>query len=116
MLAREAVEIPAGEIKLIPANVIVATPPGFALLITSRSSTPRKKGLTQPHGLGVIDQDYCGSEDEIKIQVLNFTNETVRVERGEKIAQGLFVRCERAKFEEVENIENKTRGGFGSTD
>ncbi|MFH1546722.1 MAG: dUTP diphosphatase [Patescibacteria group bacterium] len=116
LLARETVEILAGEIRLIPSNVIVETPPGFALLITSRSSTPRKKGLTQPHGLGVIDQDYCGSEDEIKIQVLNFTDEAVKIERGEKIAQGLFVRCERAEFEEIEKIENTTRGGFGSTD
>jgi dUTP pyrophosphatase len=116
LLAREDAEIPAKEIALIPANVIVETPKGFALLITSRSSTPRKKGLTQPHGLGVIDQDYCGGEDEIKIQVQNFTDETVEVKRGEKIAQGLFVRCERAEFEEIEEIENKTRGGFGSTD
>ena len=116
LLARETVEIPAGEIKLIPANVIVETPPGFALLITSRSSTPRKKGLMQPHGLGVIDQDYCGNEDEIKIQMHNFLDKSVVVERGEKIAQGLFVRCERAEFEEIEKIENTTRGGFGSTD
>ena len=115
-MAREDVEIQPREIKLIPANVIVETPQGFVLLITSRSSTPRKKGLTQPHGLGIIDQDYCGSEDEIKIQVLNFTDEAVKVERGEKIAQGLFVRCEQIKFEEIEKVENQTRGGFGSTD
>ena len=116
LLARETTEIEPKEIKLIPANVIVATPPGFALLVTSRSSTPRKKGLTQPHGLGVIDQDYCGEQDEIKIQVHNFSDKKVIVERGEKIAQGLFVRCERAEFEEIEKVENQTRGGFGSTD
>ncbi|MFH0776376.1 MAG: dUTP diphosphatase [Patescibacteria group bacterium] len=116
LLARETTEISPGEIKLIPANVIVATPPGFALLVTSRSSTPRKKGLTQPHGLGIIDQDYCGTEDEIKIQVHNFSRDRVVVERGEKIAQGLFVRCERAEFEEIEKVEKETRGGFGSTD
>ncbi|MFH0834531.1 MAG: dUTP diphosphatase [Patescibacteria group bacterium] len=116
LLAREETAIAPGEIKLIPANVIIATPPGFALLVTSRSSTPRKKGLTQPHGLGVIDQDYCGSEDEIKIQVHNFSQQKVVVERGEKIAQGLFVRCERADFEEIDKVENETRGGFGSTD
>ncbi len=116
LVAREDTEIPAGEIVLVPGNVIVETPPGYALLITSRSSTPRKKGLTQPHGLGVIDQDYCGPKDEIKIQVHNFRNETAKVERGERIAQGLFVKCERAEFEEIEKIENNTRGGFGSTD
>lgn len=116
LLAREDTDIPAKEIALIPANVIVETPKGYALLITSRSSTPRKKGLTQPHGLGVIDQDYCGEKDEIKIQVQNFTDETVKVERGEKIAQGLFVRCEKMEFEEIDKVESQTRGGFGSTD
>ncbi len=116
LLARETTEIAPEEIKLIPANVIVATPPGFALLVTSRSSTPRKKGLTQPHGLGIIDQDFCGEKDELQIQVHNFSKVKVVVERGEKIAQGLFVKCERAEFEEIEKVENKTRGGFGSTD
>ena len=70
----------------------------------------------QPHGLGVIDQDYCGPKDELKIQVHNFTHQTVKVERGEKIAQGLFVKCAQAEFTEIEVVENKTRGGFGSTD
>jgi len=116
LLAREDVEIQPHAIELIPANVIVKTPKGFALFITSRSSTPRKKGLTQPHGLGVIDQDYCGGKDEIKIQVLNFTDELVKVQKGEKIAQGLFVRCERLEFEEIEEVKDETRGGFGSTD
>jgi len=116
LLARKDVEITTGEIALIPANVIIQTPPGYVLLITSRSSTPRKKGLTQPHGLGIIDQDYCGPKDEIKIQVHNFTKKIATVKRGEKIAQGLFVKCEKAEFDEIEKIENQTRGGFGSTD
>jgi dUTP pyrophosphatase len=116
LLAREDVMINPGEIVLIPANVIVETPPGYAFLVVSRSSTPRKKGLMKPHGIGVIDQDYCGPEDEVKIQVQNFTQESVKVSRGEKIAQGLFVRCDRAEFVEVEAIERETRGGFGSTD
>lgn len=116
LLAREETIIPPGEIVLIPANVVVETPVGYALLITSRSSTPRKKGLTPPHGLGVIDQDYCGEGDEIKIQVYNFTNQQTVVMRGEKIAQGLFVKCERAEFKEDIGMNNKTRGGFGSTD
>lgn len=115
LLAREEVTITPGEIALIPAGVIVETPPGYALILASRSSTPRKKGLTKPHGIGVVDQDYCGPEDELKIQVQNFTVAPVTVARGEKIAQGLFVRCDRAEFVEVEAIDRATRGGFGST-
>lgn len=116
LLARETHIIQPGEILLIPSNVIVEVPPGYALIIASRSSTPRKHGLTKPHGIGIIDQDYCGPEDEVKIQVYNFTAKPVTIERGTKLAQGLFVRTDRAEFEEVEEIKKPTRGGFESTD
>jgi dUTP pyrophosphatase len=86
------------------------------LLLTLRSSTPRKKGLLKPHGVGVVDQDYCGPEDEIKIQVYNFTEEAVTVERGEKIGQGIFVRIDQVEWNETEFLEKTSRGGFGSTD
>lgn len=115
-LAREDTEVKPDEISLIPANVIVEVPKGYALILASRSSTPRKHGLIKPHGIGVIDNDYCGPEDEIKIQVKNFRQESVTIKRGEKIAQGLFVKTDQLQFEEVEEIEVKSRGGFGSTD
>ena len=115
LLARESTILEPGDIKLIPGNVIVEVPEGYSLLIISRSSTPRKHGLTKPHGLGVIDQDYCGPEDEIKIQMLNFTDQRVQIERGQKVAQGLFVRTDRMEFEEVDSLAEESRGGFGST-
>src|SRR3989338_2884529 len=80
LMARETHIIKPGEITLIPANVIVEVPKGYALIIASRSSTPRKHGLTKPHGIGIIDQDYCGPEDEVKIQVFDFTKKSVTVE------------------------------------
>ncbi len=115
-LARESVLIEPGKIELVPGNVILEVPEGYMLLVASRSSTPKKKGLTPPHGLGVIDRDYCGPQDEIKIQVYNFSNAPVTVERGEKIAQGIFVRVDTFAFEEVDTIRENSRGGFGSTD
>lgn len=115
LIAREKTVIPKGSIVLIPANVIVETPPGYMLVIASRSSTPRKKGLTQPHGIGIIDQDYCGPTDEIKIQMYNFSEQDVTVEKGEKIAQAVFVHVSKFEFEEVEQIKDASRGGFGST-
>lgn len=115
LLAREDIEIQPEEISLIPANVIVEVPKGYALILASRSSTPRKHGLTKPHGIGVIDQDYCGPEDEVKIQVTNFKTEPVLVKKGTKIAQGLFVKVDQLEFDEVEEIDAPTRGGFGST-
>ena len=72
LLVRTDTLVPAGGIALIPTGLIVEVPEGYALIVASRSSTPRKKGLTQPHGIGVIDQDYCGPDDELQIQVQNF--------------------------------------------
>lgn len=116
ILAREDMTIQAGTIELVPSNIIVEVPEGYMLAVASRSSTPRKKGLTQPHGFGIIDHDYCGPEDEIKIQVYNFTSEPVEIKRSEKIAQGVFVRVDKFEWDEVEQISETSRGGFGSTD
>jgi len=115
-ICRESVTIAPQTVGLIPANVIVETPPGYMLMVTLRSSTPRKRGLLIPHGVGVIDQDYCGEDDEIKIQVYNFTDSSVTIERGDKIAQGIFVRVARVDWGEVSEMGARTRGGFGSTD
>jgi len=116
ILARESIEIAPGSLALIAGNVIVEVPEGYMLTVASRSSTPKKKGLLTPHGIGIIDQDYCGPEDEIKIQVYNFTDESVKIERGDKIAQGVFVRVDTFAWEEVEKMTGESRGGFGSTD
>lgn len=116
LLARETTTIEPGKIELIPANVIVEVPQGYMLAVASRSSTPRKKGLTQPHGFGIIDHDYCGPTDEVKIQVYNFSSAAVTIERGEKIAQGVFVRVDKFDWQEVDIIREESRGGFGSTD
>ncbi len=119
LFCRKETSIYPQTVGLIPANVIIETPPGYMLVIALRSSTPRKKGLLIPHGLGVIDQDYCGPSDEILIQVFNFTNQEVIVERGDRIAQGIFVKVENAKsgvnWQEIDQINHQTRGGFGST-
>ena len=116
LLCRESVTIAPQTVALIPANVIIETPPGYMLMVTLRSSTPRKLGLLIPHGVGVIDLDYCGEGDEIQIQIYNFTDQPVTVERGDKIAQGIFVRVDTAEWSEVSEMDSATRGGFGSTD
>ncbi len=115
IITRETTVIEPGAIALIPGNVIVKVPEGYALLIAPRSSMPRKKGLVFPHSIGVIDQDYHGETDEILVQVQNITKEPVTVERGERIAQGLFVKVEQAVWQEVDSHGAEARGGFGST-
>ena len=116
LICRESAEIAPHAIVLIPANVIVETPPDYMLMVCSRSSTPRKFGLMVPQGVGIVDTDYCGEEDELQIQVYNFTDSVVKVERGSRIAQAIFVRVDIAEWHEVEEMSTASRGGFGSTD
>lgn len=114
-LAREDTVIQPKSLAFVPGNVIVEVPRAYMLLISLRSSTPAKKGLLMPHGIGIIDHDYCGPEDEIKIQVYNFTDKPVTVSRGDRIAQGIFVHIDKFEWEEVAEIRSRSRGGFGST-
>lgn len=114
LLCREDTEVAPRMLGLIPGNVIVRTPPGYMLLLSLRSSTPRRKGLLIPHGVGIIDQDYCGEGDELMVQVYNFRDEAVMVKRGERVAQGIFVPVVHVVWDEVEDM-GQGRGGFGST-
>ncbi len=114
LLCREDTEIAPRKLGRIPGNVIVQTPPGYMLLLTMRSSTPRRKGLLIPHGMGIIDQDYSGEGDELLVQVYNFRDEAVMVSRGERVAQGIFVPIMRVIWQEIEDA-GTGRGGFGST-
>lgn len=114
LICREDTEIAPRKLGRIPGNLIVGTPPGYMLLITMRSSTARRKGLLIPNGVGIIDQDYCGDGDEILVSVYNFRDEAVTVQRGERIAQGIFVPVARVVWNEVDEV-GKGRGGFGST-
>lgn len=114
-VAREDTTIAPKTVALIPGNVVVEVPKSYMLLVSSRSSTPRKKGLLTPHGIGVIDHDYCGPQDEIKIQVYNFTDKPVEIKKGERIAQGMFVKIDKAEWEQTTELNANTRGGFGST-
>lgn len=113
---REDVMIAPGEIARIPANVIVAVPYGYVMIVVLRSGTPRRTGLVSPGGIGIIDQDYQGPEDEIRVQVFNPGAMPVTVCRGDRIAQALFLPLERVEWDEQGLSPGPSRGGFGSTD
>jgi dUTP pyrophosphatase len=69
-----------------------------------------------PNAVGVVDCDYCGVGDEIKIEVYNFTSTPVDVRRGDRIAQGLFIPVARAHWIEAgTDLRESSRGGFGAT-
>ena len=113
--ARVETTIEPKQIARIPSGLIIGTPTGYVLTLAARSSLASKKGLMLANGIGTIDSDYCGPTDEILISVYNFTEQSVTVEKGERIAQGMFVKIEQGEWEEVEEVALQSRGGFGST-
>lgn len=115
LCARETTEIAPGATARVPCNVVIEVPPGYALIVASRSSTPVRKGLLKANGIGIIDQDYCGDGDEIQALFYNVTDSPVVVERGERIAQALLVPAPRVTWVEVTSLDADDRGGFGST-
>src|SRR3954465_3405526 len=116
LAASQEVTVPPGGVALIPTGIVVEVPRGHFLGVFARSSTPLKRGLMVANGVGVIDEDYCGPRDEIKIQVLNFTQSPVTVARGDRIAQGLLLPIPRADWVETdEPLRDGSRGGFGAT-
>ena len=114
LYARETTTIPAKAFGLVPSNLIVHVPAGHGLFIYSRSSTPKKKGLMVGNGVGVIDQDYSGPSDEIKILFYNSTEHDVTIDRAERCAQALIMQVPKVNFVKHHPSE-KSRGGFGST-
>ncbi len=115
LYSRIDMEIKPQELGLVPLNIVVQIPAEYMLLVVPRSSTPKKKGLLIPHGIGVIDQDYCGEADELLFQAFNFTHETVSIKRGERIAQGLLVKIATPELTETSTVTQTSRGGVGST-
>jgi dUTP pyrophosphatase len=114
LAASADITIPPGGIALVPTGLVIKVPDGYFLGIFARSSTPLKRGLMVANGVGVIDTDYCGPEDEVKVQVLNVTQAPVHVRRGDRIAQGIFLTYAPPEWDEGDPV-GSTRGGFGST-
>ncbi len=114
LCAREATTILPKQIGFIPLNVALEPPEGFLVLLAPRSSTP-KRGIMFANSIGIIDRDYSGNNDEYRAFVYNYTDDTVTIARGERIAQALFIRFERAEWQEVDDLGALDRGGFGTT-
>ncbi|MGB2717662.1 MAG: dUTP diphosphatase [Vicinamibacterales bacterium] len=115
LAAAEDTTVQPGEVALVPTGLVVEVPPGMFLGIFARSSTPLKRGLIVANGVGVVDPDYSGPQDEVKVAVLNFRNTAVTVSRGERIAQGILLASPRVTWIEVDELATSSRGGFGAT-
>jgi dUTP pyrophosphatase len=107
--------IQPGEVALVPTGLVIEVPAGHFLGVFARSSTPLKRGLIVANGVGIVDSDYCGPDDEIKIEVLNFTAAAVSVRPGDRLAQGVVLPFVRVTWKEAASHQRPTRGGFGAT-
>lgn len=114
LTTRETRTVKPGQVGYIALNVAVATPKDHILLIAARGST-HKHGLMPAHGIGIGDPDYQGDNDEYAVPLYNFTKKPVIIEKGTRIAQGIFVKFTRALWKEVPKMKAENRGGFGST-
>ena len=115
LAASQDVRVAPGQIVLIPTGLVIEVPSGHFLGIFARSSLPLKRGLMVANGVGIIDSDYCGPNDEVKIQVVNISGAEVQVKRGDRLAQGVVLPAPRVSWQEVTELREVTRGGFGAT-
>ena len=114
LAAAEDVTLEPRAIKLVGTGLVMAIPDGYFLGVFARSSTPLKRGLMVANGVGVLDSDYCGPTDELKIQLFNLTDEPVEIKAGDRLAQGIVLPAPQVEFDEAE-IAAPSPGGFGST-
>ncbi len=115
LAASVAMTIAPGQVTLVPTGLVIEVPDGYFLGIFARSSTPLKRGLMVANGVGIVDSDYSGPTDEIKIEVFNFTQTDVTIVPGDRLAQGVLMPYARAAWDERATATGQSRGGFGST-
>ena len=106
--------IESGEYVLIPLGVAMKLPDGYEAHIIPRSSTFKRYGILMANSYGMIDESYCGNTDQWHFPAYA-TRDTV-IHKDDRICQFRIVRKQPfLLFKEVEELEGKSRGGFGST-
>jgi dUTP pyrophosphatase len=110
----KAVTIGPLERAIVPTGIFMELPVGIEAQVRPRSGLAAKKGITVLNAPGTIDADYRG---EVGVILVNLSNESFTIENGERIAQMVIAKHERADWEEVSELSSTERGagGFGST-
>lgn len=112
----EEVVMRQGVFKLIPLGVAMKLPEGYEAIVAPRSSTYKKYGIIQANSIGVIDNSYCGDEDQWMFPAIALAADA-RIPKYERICQfRIQEKQTEIEFKEVRALGNENRGGFGSTD
>ncbi len=115
LVAREDVTLAPGQRATVPTGVAIALPDGYAAFVHPRSGLASRHGVTVVNAPGTVDAGYRG---EIAVTLLNTDREhAIELRRGDRIAQLVVQRVERARFVEVDGLPESVRGagGFGSS-
>lgn len=112
--AAETVDLTRGEFKLISLGISMELPPGYMAKVYPRSSTYKNFGIILANSVGCIDESYCGDNDVWKFPAIALRD--THIEKGDRIAQFEIVKKQPPiTFEVVDHLDNKDRGGIGST-
>ena len=112
--ASEEVTLKQGEFALVPLGVAMELPKGYEAHIVPRSSTYKNFGVIQANHCGVVDGSYCGDNDMWRMPVIAMRDTQIHV--NDRICQFRIMKDQpEILFEEVEHLEGKDRGGFGTT-
>lgn len=112
--AAERIELKAGEFKLIPLGIAMELPKGYEAHVVPRSSSFKNWGIIQTNSVGIIDETYCGDNDQWFMAVYATRNTVIEV--NDRVCQFRIMEHQPTiNFEEVETLGNNDRGGHGST-
>ena len=110
----ETITLKVGDFKLIPLGIAMQLPAGYEAHIVPRSSSFKNWGILQTNSIGIIDNSYCGDNDQWLMSVYA-TRDTI-INQNDRICQFRIVKNqEPVEFITVEHLDNSDRGGFGST-
>lgn len=112
--AAETVDMESMEFKLIPLGVAMQLPAGYEAHVIPRSSTFKNFGIIQANSMGLIDESYCGDNDQWYFPAIALRKTTIHA--NDRICQFRIMKHQpQIEFREVDNLNNESRGGIGST-
>lgn len=112
--AAETVDMDPMEFKLIPLGIAMQLPAGYEAHVIPRSSTFKNFGIIQANSMGLIDESYCGDNDQWYFPAIALRKTTIRT--NDRICQFRIMKHQpQIEFREVDNLNNESRGGIGST-
>lgn len=112
--AAETVYMDPMEFKLIPLGIAMQLPAGYEAHVIPRSSTFKNFGIIQANSMGLIDESYCGDNDQWYFPAIALRKTTILA--NDRICQFRIMKHQpQIEFREVDNLNNESRGGIGST-